>query len=350
MNRKDFVLATLLQSTDTELEDYKRWIRLPSEIAQKPAYSASNVLDWINLDKFNAYLCQEEKNTLERSSHADPDIIEISDSESESSPQLPVIFPSTSMRNLFCTTSLISAPQIKLKIKQEPPVASRSIPSRPQKGGQIRISRTEKVDRVVELSAVPDRWEVPEVDTAYILDFSKDNRAKGETRTGKPKGLDAFLKSEDQDSWGKGTDGSTTRDTNLKLLGDIPSRRSTHQCNGGRKCEYFDRKLLLNYQRTDEEDMTHTQEIFARELIQNQTDSGSPVCRAASFFRVVQRYKERGCPKTGWNGIPLLKNRRDGPSKDGKLTFVGCTKWVNGEKWKHHFAAIPADVDFFLIY
>ncbi|KAJ7099760.1 hypothetical protein C8R44DRAFT_747679 [Mycena epipterygia] len=93
-----------------------------------------------------------------------------------------------------------------------------------------------------------------------------------ETRARKPKGLATLLKAEvigqDQDSWGKGSNG---------ILGNIPSRRSTHTCGGGHKCEYFDDEpSLTGYERIDGD------EIFARELIQNETDSGSPAAKAAS--------------------------------------------------------------------
>ncbi|KAJ7254862.1 hypothetical protein C8J57DRAFT_1518481 [Mycena rebaudengoi] len=63
MERKDFVLATLLQSTQADIDDYKKWIGLPSQLAQNLAYSASNVLEWIKLEKFNDYLVYKSENT-----------------------------------------------------------------------------------------------------------------------------------------------------------------------------------------------------------------------------------------------------------------------------------------------
>ncbi|KAJ6573647.1 hypothetical protein B0H10DRAFT_2237001 [Mycena sp. CBHHK59/15] len=67
------------------------------------------------------------------------------------------------------------------------------------------------------------------------------------------------------------------------------------------------------------------------------------------FFRVVTNYKKRGCTKSGCSGIPILKKLREGPSKDGKLTFIGCSKWDKGEKFAHRYAAIPADVDEYIL-
>ncbi|KAJ7468183.1 hypothetical protein FB451DRAFT_1560649 [Mycena latifolia] len=353
MDEKSRVLATLLQSTDADIDDYKRWSRFPSSLAQDPAYSASNVLDWIKLDKFREYLSHKRANTTPDAPKKAADVIEISDSEGTPPPPHPHHPPDVKpvLREIInlCSDDDPSDP-VKHEVKVEPSLAShKQPPGRFRKGGAttpvIRITRNEKVVRVVELKQIPERFPITDEDTAFILDFSGDDRAKKQTKGGKPRGLDAFLKNEDQDSWGKGSNGSTTRDTLLKVLGDIPSRRSVHRCNGGYKCEFFDPVLLAGYQRTDAEDMALTRAIFARELLQNQTDSGSSVGRATSFFRVIARYKQRGCPKAGCPGIPILKKLREGPSKDGKLMFVGCSHWAKGDKWSHYYVAIPADVD-----
>ncbi|KAJ7628068.1 hypothetical protein B0H17DRAFT_1218393 [Mycena rosella] len=366
MDPKDFALATLLQSTEKDIEDYKQWLCLPSHLAQNPMYSASNALNWIKLDKFNDYLAYKSENTpCNAPKHADTQntpggaskhtgaaVIEVSDAEPTPSiipPPLPeLVGRKVVLREIINLCSSESdaeprTPRIKLEAKREPLLA---LPAgRFHKATEIRISRSEKVQRVVELTEIPARWPVPDVDTAYILDFSTDDRAKKETKGGKPAGLDAFLKAEDQDSWGAGSNGCTKRDTICKVLGDIKTRRSIHKCNGGHKCEFFDPELLTDYQRIEGEDMSVTREIFSRELLQNQTDSGSAAGRAVSFFRVVQRYKKCGCQKPGCDGVPILRKRRDGPSKEGKLMFIGCSKWVKGEKWEHTYAAIPADVD-----
>ncbi|KAJ7261422.1 hypothetical protein C8J57DRAFT_1513953 [Mycena rebaudengoi] len=396
MERKDFVLATLLQSTQADIDDYKQWIGLPSQLAQNPAYSASNVLEWIKLEKFNDYLVYKSENTVQNtmsstqpdvnvpivsritphsatilptSRNRSPSVEAIKDEEAQSfHPPLPLngpIFveaypcstPITApvvvkpiLRNIInlCTSESESEP-IKLEQTPTTPLSSEPAPSKPAgrfpKGAKISITRKEKVDRVVHLSEIPARWPVSNVDTAYILDFSNDSRVKQESDGKKPKGFDEFLKKEDQDSWGKGTNGSASRDTSLTILDGIPCRRSVHTCNGGHKCDFFDPKLLADYQRRDGEDMSLTREIFARELLQNQTDSGSAAGRTASFFRVVQQYKKRGCTsKSECDGVPVLKKLK-APSNDGKLKFIGCSKWVKTGPWTHTYAAIPADVD-----
>ncbi|KAK6997504.1 hypothetical protein R3P38DRAFT_3219590 [Favolaschia claudopus] len=223
---------------------------------------------------------------------------------------------------------------IKSKTKSEPLSDALKLSSgRFPKAKKINISRTEKVDRVVELLEIPERFPVPEVDTAFILDFSGDERAKRGTKGGKPKGLNAILKEEDQDSWGKGSNGRT-------VLGNIPTCRSTHKCNGAYKCQFFDSSLLEGYERINAEDRSLMRKIFDRQLTQNQTDTGSAVGKTASFFRVVQRYKMRGCPKAGCSGVPTLRNWRDGPSADGKNN---CTGWTMADPSGHTYAVIPPE-------
>ncbi|KAJ7877436.1 hypothetical protein B0H14DRAFT_3783557 [Mycena olivaceomarginata] len=91
--------------------------------------------------------------------------------------------------------------------------------------------------------------------------------------------------------------------------------------------------------------MTLMQEIFSRELRQNQLDSGSAVGKTASFYRVILNYRVRSCPKPACNTIPILQQRTaiQGPSKEGKKTFVGCSMRDNTNG--HWFASIPADVE-----
>jgi hypothetical protein len=150
------------------------------------------------------------------------------------------------------------------------------------------------------LSSVPERWPAtdPDLDVAFVVDLSSDPHVKNLLKGDKLGGLDALLKhdvsdtfrrktaptasTQDQESWGKGSSGSTTWETLLQILGNIPARRSIHICNGGLKCEIFDPAFLSNYERTDGSDMTLMQEIFSRELRQNQLDSGSAVGKTAS--------------------------------------------------------------------
>jgi hypothetical protein len=62
--------------------------------------------------------------------------------------------------------------------------------------GRYIVTRKAKVDVVESLDEVPHCWPVPEVDTAYVLDFADDARVSGRNVVKKLKGLDTFLKAE----------------------------------------------------------------------------------------------------------------------------------------------------------
>lgn len=137
--------------------------------------------------------------------------------------------------------------------------------------GRFIVTQKFKVDAVEHLDSVPIRWPVPKVETAYVLDFTDKAGLLG-NKKGNPKSLDAFLKAEDQDSWGGGSNGSTTQDTKVKVLGDLPTRCSSHQCNGALQCERFDVEVLDGYERNDGDDLAKMREIFECEQAQNQAD------------------------------------------------------------------------------
>jgi hypothetical protein len=86
----------------------------------------------------------------------------------------------------------------KHKLRPDPGSNSHFASEGPPKdaSGRIIVTRKTKVDTVEHLQGVPARWPVPAVDTAYVLDFSNDVPGNSETKNGKPKGLDAFLKAE----------------------------------------------------------------------------------------------------------------------------------------------------------
>jgi len=77
---------------------------------------------------------------------------------------------------------------------------------------------------------------------------------------------------QDQDSWGRGTNGSTSHDVKLTLLDDLPARRSIHECNGALQCEMFSTRFLDGYERIDSGDLSKMADIFEAEQAQNQAD------------------------------------------------------------------------------
>ncbi|KAJ7934915.1 hypothetical protein B0H13DRAFT_2477555 [Mycena leptocephala] len=332
MSEKDITLGFLLQASDEEVEAYKHYIGLPPAVAAHPFYSASNRVDWVKLDKYALFL-RDTSGTKTKDAYAfnlrvkalsltpsaplqlnpskrpSPEVIEISDDDSDSA---------------------VPAPPPKKRTRHIPLVFKYN------KAERICITQKEHVARVVELDHIPTRWPCEE-DVAYVIDVShsKSAVATGTTYRGRPKGLDALLKAEDQDSWGGGTNGSAVRETKLTILDDLPSRRSTHLCNGGLHCQFFDVTLLDGYQRIDD-DMSLMQEIFALDLEQNKKDSSTTLAVTA---------RRAACKKKGCTGHPVLKSLRNGPSNDGKLKFIGCSHWRPDEEFDHLYIAIPLGVD-----
>ncbi|KAJ7291820.1 hypothetical protein C8J57DRAFT_1705278 [Mycena rebaudengoi] len=312
MSEDHLTLGLLLQSSVEDLEEYKRYINFPPLLAANPYYSASNRVEWVKLDKYAIFLREgkatrekyastriptvtetvsaEEANSTKRPAK---EVIQISDSDSDSDSEPP---PKKRAKHVT--------------IKTEPlPLDSATcaviIKHRPD--GRISITKRESVERVVQLDRVPERWPIDSADTAYVITFPPSAKLPGRGETFKgPKGLDALVKSEDQDSYGKGTNGSTSQNIKLTILGGLPSRRSSHDCNGGLCCQYFDREVL------------------------------------DGFYRLTQRLK---CKKTGCTGRAVLKTLNDGPSDEGKFKFIGCSKWRAHEQYDHIYASIQSSVD-----
>ncbi|KAJ7128351.1 hypothetical protein C8R44DRAFT_732685 [Mycena epipterygia] len=330
MSKQDITLAFLLQASDTDVEAYKRYINLPAEASVLPHFSASNRLKWVNLDN--------EQQPAKR--RAD-EVIDISDDDSDSSAPLPPpIPPKKRVKHVIVKTEPTGDPLPSASIAPSTPAFF--IIVKHNKADRVIITQKENVARIVSLDHIPPRLP-PDADTAYIITLTGANMIKGrkETFTGRPKGLDALLKAEDQDLWGQGSNGSTVRDTKLTIFNDLPSRRSIHQCNGALCCEFFDNDLLLGYEQTSL-DMSLTQEIFARDLEQNKHDSSTSLAVTASFYRSTKTMK---CAKISCDGRAVLKRLSDGPSNDGKMKFIGCSKWRATEKFDHRYGAIPAAVD-----
>jgi hypothetical protein len=61
---------------------------------------------------------------------------------------------------------------------------------------KICVTRKEKVDKVIYLSGVPERWPAtdPDLDVAFVVDLSEDPRVKKLLKGDKLAGLDALLK------------------------------------------------------------------------------------------------------------------------------------------------------------
>ncbi|KAJ7643437.1 hypothetical protein DFH06DRAFT_1477189 [Mycena polygramma] len=355
MSEKELALAALWQSTDQDLEDYKEWLHMPADVARTPFFHASNRMNWVKTDKFAMYLRELALNAEKHAyfvdipgAHVPPqvpkpsqkrrassEVIEISSDDEDAAPPPKKRAPDV---------------RVKTEVKNEPVPVTPSGPKLPREivkkfaKGRIMITTRESVDIVVSLKTIPQRWPPadPEKDTAFIIDVSGYSGALKTTYTGKPKGFDALVKSQDPDSYGQGTNGSTSRDTKLIILGGLASRRSNHTCQGGSCCQFFNRDILEDYERNDPEDMELTKEIFAMGLEQSKNDSLTSNSVTASFFRTAKNSK---CGLAGCSGLPVLKRRLNGPSDVGKDTFIGCSRWKKTEQFDHRYLALNSGVD-----
>ncbi|KAG6848485.1 hypothetical protein H0H93_016592 [Arthromyces matolae] len=358
----EHVRRVLKNPTERQMDGFKQWLNMPREVAKLEWFSASNAAKWVNEEKYAEYMRSligqssqssattmprkreyitvhddtppsSRKKEVKRARKMEPEVIELS---SDSEDDLFKISPADDTKKAL---AVITHPSL-----EPPPPSQPSVP--PSTPTRIAITKKTKVDAIVELNKIPDRWPAadPNTTTAYIISFDEQSGpAPGDTTiTNKPKGLDALLKSEDQDSWGQGTNGSTTQESKLVCLNNLPARRSVHVCNGALRCEHFDQELLAGYARVDGEDMSKMQEIFLRGQGQNETDAGSILGVSASFHHMVQAMK---CKNSQCVGMAILKPLSNPPSPDGKKYFVGCSKWERGSKFDHLYAPIPAGVD-----
>ncbi|KAF8182217.1 hypothetical protein K438DRAFT_2020970, partial [Mycena galopus ATCC 62051] len=202
MDRKHVVIALLHQCTDNDVKSYKKWLRLSPELARNPAYNASNAVEWISPDKYNDFLMYKERAAAENT--LPNDTIELSDTESRPiKHELPTgvhekPFPLHDVINLCDSDSETDATPIKREAKPAvvAPAKQHRKTCAPKK---INVTRSEKVDRVVEVTGSLERWPAadPDVDIAYVVDFSQDPRAQQLIKGPKVKGLDSLLKLRD---------------------------------------------------------------------------------------------------------------------------------------------------------
>ncbi|KAF7300316.1 hypothetical protein HMN09_00914900 [Mycena chlorophos] len=92
-------------------------------------------------------------------------------------------------------------------------------PSRSSKPGTIEITRQTRVDRIIPITKVPRTWPVPRDNAIYRLDLTATPEVLDGKEKGKKMSIDAFMRSEDQDSWGGGSTGSPAGDAWVFGLG-----------------------------------------------------------------------------------------------------------------------------------
>ncbi|KAF8229929.1 hypothetical protein L208DRAFT_1401360 [Tricholoma matsutake] len=307
----NWVQKSLDSATEKELKIYKEeWLGMPSELVEHPFLSLKNAGKWVNLQQYELFLHNSigqsvSKPMTSRKSQLKPVIkiepnAESSNAHRKQAQEVIVISDDSKTENIVQSNSkpktwaamqelkdpherptkqhvsnskivnIIDSPDNKTKLV--PKSQFRSMGGAKAASDGYIVTRKAKVDAIEPLDGVPHRWPVPEVDTAYVLDFGDDARVLGRNVVKKPKGLDVFLKPEDQGSWGRGTNGSTSHDIKLTLLDDLPAHRSVHECNGAHQCEMFDNRFLDGYKWIDSYDSNKMEEIFEAGQTQNRAD------------------------------------------------------------------------------
>ncbi|KAF8224795.1 hypothetical protein L208DRAFT_1409576 [Tricholoma matsutake] len=293
----NWVQKSLDSAMEKELKIYKEeWLGMPSELVEYPFLSLKNAGKWVNLQQYELFLCNsigqsvsKPIQTSPRKSQLKPVIkiepnAESSNAHCKWAQEVIVISDDSKTKNIVQSNSKpkTCAAMQELKDPHERPTkqhVSNSeivdiIDSPDNKTKSSPRDREGRCHRTLiePLNGVPHRWPVPEVDMAYVLDFGDDARVSGRNVAKKPKGLDVFLKADDQDSWGRGKNGSTSHDIKLTLLDDLPARCSVHECDGARQCEMFDNRFLDGYEQIDSYDSNKMEEILKAGQTQNRAD------------------------------------------------------------------------------
>ncbi|KAJ7162464.1 hypothetical protein C8R46DRAFT_1104607 [Mycena filopes] len=209
--------------------------------------------------------------------------------------------------------------------------------------GKFSITRQQRVDEIIDSSTVEATWTVPRTSVAIRVDLSQ-SREKLTLPNGNILPLDAFIRAEDQDSWG-GSSGHTAGDAHAR--GFFPDdfektvwcRRCQFPCNGVDACELLDPEIFAGCERF-EPDKAGMQELWRHELDSNEREAESVVGILTRFYTRIMNSK---CKKKGCSGVATLLKLSKPYS--GKTAFVGCSKWSRTEKNNHIYWPIPDNVD-----
>ncbi|KAJ7796304.1 hypothetical protein B0H14DRAFT_3158095 [Mycena olivaceomarginata] len=198
------------------------------------------------------------------------------------------------------TTSPVPAQSASPPLEHQ---ASEGLSPRPKGKGKGKLRGSIKLTR--QDSSVESTWSVPRTPTAIRVDLSQ-SMDKLSVSNGRFLTLDAFIRSEDQDSWG-GSSGHTKGDG--KVFGFFPEdlgkaiecRRCQFPCNGIDACQLLDPNLFAGCERFTP-DMEGMQELWHRELDSNEQEAESATAIIARFYtRIVHSKCKIKC-----DGLPML--------------------------------------------
>ncbi|KAJ7156691.1 hypothetical protein C8R46DRAFT_1355828 [Mycena filopes] len=208
---------------------------------------------------------------------------------------------------------------------------------------ELKITRQHPVDRVTMCTVVPSTFVVPRDSAAYLVDLS-DSVELLTTSSGKILPLDAFIRSENQESW-KGSGGHAGGDVNVfgfdrDFSVKFKCRRLHLTCNGVNTCEFIDPALFADCQRFEPDEQA-MQELWNHELDDaNELEASSAPRILSRFYNRIQASK---C-KIKCDGVPILVPLSHA-SAYGKRFFVGCSKWSRGERDLHVYWPMPPNIN-----
>ncbi|KAF8224770.1 hypothetical protein L208DRAFT_1409534 [Tricholoma matsutake] len=260
----NWVQKSLDSAMEKELKIYKEeWLGMPSELVEHSFLSLKNAGKWVNLQQYELFLhnsigqsVSKPIQTSPRKSQLKP-VIKIEPNAESSNAHHKWAQEHVSNSEIV---DIINSPDNKTKLVPKSEFQSMG----GEKAASEEFPRDHEGRYIITRKA--------EVDMVYVLDFGDDARVSGRNVAKKPKGLDVFLKADDQGSWGRGKNSSTSHDIKLTLLDDLPAHCSVHEYNGAHQCEMFDNRFLDGYEQIDSYDLNKMDEILKARQTQNRAD------------------------------------------------------------------------------
>ncbi|KAF8194842.1 hypothetical protein K438DRAFT_1968783 [Mycena galopus ATCC 62051] len=265
--------------------------------------------------------------------------IRVSDSEQEDFPAFPPL-PNKRKREESRPEPDTSDSDSDLVVKKKAKGKNaRRTPKDSGNDGHQAITRQFRVPEIRDVQKVFSCWTVPQTDIekdfAYRVDLTNDTREWLDPKN-KPLSMAAIIKSEDQDSWGKGSAGSIKKPTKVLALDGVPCQVANHDCQGICICDQLDKDLLRSHERYAPDD-NEMRELFEAERAVNVRETSSMAIRAAAFYSEIH---SKPCPHLD-NGVLCIGLPMN---LDGKGGFIGCQNYSPGQPRSHRFITINRDV------
>ncbi|KAG5634645.1 hypothetical protein H0H81_001279 [Sphagnurus paluster] len=200
------VRKVLANASNSDLEDYKKWLKLDPAVSNHDFFRAENRTSWVNawidwpvriqiLGPLREYIVISDDSNGGSHKPINPNPKKCAGKVSSDVCPAKRVPPA-----IIEILSDSEDDKSKVKVLPQPvTVSNHTTTGTVRPASKIAITRKVKVDAVVHLAEVPARWPIPEINTttAFIVDFGKNvPMASDVTVTGKSKGLDGLIKLE----------------------------------------------------------------------------------------------------------------------------------------------------------